>query len=185
MGSKLSWFFVFNHCTSMNVLITLLPNIKSPMSISLRFFIDKHPYTVTVEFFGMFLRIIPVKSPPIASKQVFVPIFSAKTLSSVSKFSSVEFNTYLAPYFFKSSTCSTLLTTLITYIPSFWNSRLTILPRAEAAAVKTTDFYFFWFRISSMPKAVRGLTIDIAPSSKVVSSLKGKHYSDFTIVYWA
>ena len=148
-----------------------------------RFFMDKQPYTVTTEFLGIFFRIVPAKSPAIASKQVLAPSFSAITLSSFSKFSSEEFKTYLAPYFFNRSTCSALLTTLMTSIPSLAKILFTILPKAEAAAVKTTLFYFFYFRMSSMPKAVNGLTIDMHPSSNVVSSPRGKHYSDLTMVY--
>jgi hypothetical protein len=72
----------------------------------------------------------------------------------------------------------------MTSIPSLAKILFTILPKAEAAAVKTTLFYFFYFRMSSMPKAVNGLIIDMHPSSNVVSSLRGKHYSDLTMVYW-
>lgn len=58
-----------------------------------------------------------------------------------------------------------------------------ILPKAEAAAVITTHFYFLDFTISSKAIAVNGLITDIAPCSKLVSSDNGKHYSDLTSAY--
>lgn len=73
----------------------------------------------------------------------------------------------------------------ITSTPSFGKSLLIILPKAEAAAVMTTHFYFLCFNKSNIPRAVKGLITDIAPCSKLVSSVNGRHSSHLAIIYWA
>ena len=55
-----------SHSTNIKELIVLFPKSKSMTLISLMFSWERQPYTVIVEFLGMFRKTIPVILPPIA-----------------------------------------------------------------------------------------------------------------------
>jgi hypothetical protein len=78
--------------------------------------------------------------------------------------------TCLAPYFFSSSACSSFLTTLRRGMPRVWHLLLSILPRADAAAVWMIPFLsFVELNMWVIPITVKGLTIPEAAEGRSTS----------------
>ena len=130
------------------------------------------------------LKICPAsRPPPMASNAMVAPVAASASVSSAMKLSEVLSTTYVAPALLSSSFWSCERTMLTRPMPSFWQMRLSIWPRLEAAAVCTSALCPSRRMVSTMPSAVRGLTKDDAPSAGVVPSGSGRHCSTGTQRY--
>ena len=116
--------------------------------------------------------------PPVASNAMVASVAASASVSSSSKCSLLELQTYFAPNDFNRSTCSCFLTTLTSSTPSLRQIFTSICPRFDAAAVCTS-----LRMVSTMPSAVSGLTKHEAPSAAVVPSCKTRHWLAGTARY--
>src|SRR5262245_25104810 len=91
------------------------------------------------------------------------------------KVGELELHTWVAPIFFKRSTCSSLRTMFTRATRSLMQILLSICPRLDAAAVCTSALWPSRRMVSTMPSAVRGLTKQSAPSAGVVPGGKTRH----------
>ena len=125
---------------------------------------------------SMQLRIWPASlPPPVASNAMVAPVAVSAAVRSFINVSAVEFTMYLAPRLRRILSCPGLRTILTRSIPSAMHTRFSICPRLEAAAVCTSALCPSLRMVSTMPRAVSGLTKQDAPSAAVVPSSSGRH----------
>jgi len=146
---------------------------------------DRLAYTIMVLPFGAILSNRLVSLPATASKKRVTLSWPANFLSSVSKWGPDEFNTYLAPCFFNSSTCSSLLTILMRGSFSRAQILINICPNTLAAALLTIARCFPALAIVMNPRTVSGFTISIAPCSISIFFPKGITFMAEVTIYSA
>src|ERR1700758_2996396 len=96
------------------------------------------------------------------------PVSASALVRSSMKVGEEESTTYFAPILCRISACSGLRTILTSAMPSLMQILFSICPRLEAAAVCTSALWPSRRMVSVMPRDVRGLTNQDAPSAAVV-----------------
>src|SRR5450830_1482892 len=131
-------------------------------------------------------RIWPARvPPPVASKARVAPVCTRASVRSWVKLSALLSHTCRAPCPRNSAAWAGERTMLTRPMPSCRQMRLSIWPRLEAAAVCTRAVWPSRRIVSTMPKAVSGLTKHEAPSAAVASSGSRRHWLRGTQRYWA
>src|SRR3984957_7321460 len=121
--------------------------------------------------------------PPVASNASVAEVAFRASTRSAENDGEPELQTWTAPSALSSSSWSRLRTILTSGTPSFWQSLTSIWPRFDAAAVCTRPEWPSRRMVSTIPRAVKGLTKDDAPSLAVVPSGKTRHAEAFTTLY--
>ena len=124
------------------------------------------------------------RPPPMASKASVAPVAFSASISSAMKPADVELQTWTAPAARSIASWSGFRTMFTSGICCSMQSRLSIWPRLEAAAVCTSALCFSIRMVSTMPSTVIGFTNEAAPSIAVTPAGSSRHSATLTDRYW-